>query len=62
MLHSLEKAAGGIGFYINVDQTEYMCFNKKGDVFTLNGGSLKLEDNFTYLGSSFLSTENDINV
>ena len=27
LLHSLERAAGGIGFYINVDKTEYMCFN-----------------------------------
>ena len=31
-----------------------------GDISTLNGGSLKLLDKFTYLGSSVLSTENDI--
>ena len=29
---------------------------------TLNGGSLKLVDKFTYLGSSVSSTENDINM
>ena len=37
-----------------------MCFNKKGDISTLGGSSLKLVDKFTYLGSSFLSTEKDI--
>ena len=34
---------------------------KKGDISTLNGGSLKLVDKFNYLGSSISSTENDIN-
>ena len=39
-----------------------MCFNRKRNIFTLNGGSLKLVDKFTYLGSSVSSTENDINM
>ena len=34
----------------------YMCFNQRGDISTLNDSSLKLVDNFTYLGSSVLST------
>ena len=38
-----------------------MCFNQRGDVPTLNGSSLKLVDNFTYLESSVSSTEKDIN-
>ena len=59
--HSLEWAAGGIGLHVNADKTEYMCFNQSGDISTLNGGSLKLVDKFTFLGSSVLSTENDIN-
>ena len=42
-------------------KTEYMCFNQRGDFFTLKGGSLKLVDKFTYLGSSVSSTETDIN-
>ena len=62
LLHSLEQAAGGIGSYVNMDKTEYMCFNQKGDISTVNGGFLKLEDKFTYLGSSISSTENDINI
>ena len=63
LLHSLEHAAGGIGLRLNGDKTEYMRFNKnkKGDISTLNGGSIKLVDKFTYLGSSVSSTENDIN-
>ena len=48
LLHSLEQAAGGIGLHVNVDKTEYMCFNKRGDISTLNGNSLKLVDKFTY--------------
>ena len=37
-----------------------MCFNQTGDIFTLDGTSLKLVDKFTYLGSSVSSTEKDI--
>ena len=59
-LHSLERAATGIGLYINAHKTEYMCFNQTGDISTLEGTSLKLVDKFTYLGSSVSSTEKDI--
>ena len=38
-----------------------MCFNQKGDISTLNSGSLKLVEKFTYLGSSVSSTEKDNN-
>ena len=61
LLHSLEWAAAGIGLHhVNAYKTEYMCFNQRGDISTLNGSSLKLADKFTYLGSSVSSTE-DIN-
>ena len=60
-LQSLEQAAGCIGLHVNPDKTEYMHFNQSGDISTLNVGSLKLVDKFTYLGSSISSTENDIN-
>ena len=42
-------------------KAEYMCFNQRGDISTLNGSSLKLVDKFTYLGNSISPTENDIN-
>ena len=61
LLHSMERAAAGIGFHVNAYKTEYMRFNQTGDISTLNGSTLKLVDKFTYLGSNVLSTETDIN-
>ena len=60
LLHSLERAAASIGLHVNVDKKEYMCFNQRGDISTLNGSSLKLVEKFTYI-RSVSSTENDIN-
>ena len=37
-----------------------MCYNQTGNITTLDGASLRLVDEFTYLGSSVSSTENDI--
>ena len=61
ILHSLERAAAGIGLHVNAYKTEYMSYNQTGDISTLVGTSLKLVDKFTYLGSSIISTEKDIN-
>ena len=62
LLHSLEWAAASISHHVNAHKTEYMCSNQTGDISTLNGSSLKLEDKITYLGSSVSSTETDINM
>ena len=59
-LHSLERAAIGIGLHVNAHKTEYMCYNQTGDISTLDATPLKLVDKFTYLGSSVWSTEKDI--
>ena len=61
LLYSLERTAAGIGLYVNAHKTEYMCYNRTGDISRLDGTSLKLVDKFTYLGSSVSSTEKDIN-
>ena len=61
LLYSLERASAGIGLHVSADKTEYMCFNQRSDISTLNGSSLKLVDKFTYLGSSVSSTKKDIN-
>ena len=61
LLHSLERAAGGICPRVKVDKTEYIRFNERGDISTLNGGPLKLTDNFTFQGSSFSATQNYMN-
>ena len=58
-MHSLERAATGIGLHVNGHKNEYMCFNQAGNISTLDGTSLKLVDKFTYLGSSISSTEKD---
>ena len=60
LLPSLERAVAGIVLHINAHNTEYMCFNQTGDIFTLNGSSLKLVDKFTYLRSSVSSIGTDI--
>ena len=62
LLHSLKRAAAGIGLLVNAHKTEYMCFNQTGDISTLGGSSLKLVDKFTYIGSSVSSTEKDIDM
>ena len=59
LLHSLERAAAGIGLHVNAHKTEYMCYNQTGNITTLDGASLRLMDKFTYLGRSVSSTEND---
>ena len=61
LLHSLERAAVGIGLHVKAHKTEYMRFNQTGDISTLNSSSLKLVDKFTKLRSSVSSTETDIN-
>ena len=60
LLHSLERAATGIGLHVNAHKTGYMFYNQTGDISTLDGTSLKLVDKFTYLGNSVSSTEKDI--
>ena len=59
LLHSLERAAGGIGLHVN--KTEYMYYNQRGDISTIKGWPLKLVEKFTYPGSSVSSTVKDIN-
>ena len=46
LLHSLERAAAGIGLHVNADKMEYMCFNQRGDISILNGNSVKLVDKY----------------
>ena len=61
LLHSLELAAAGIGLPVNAHKTEYLCFNQRDNISTLNGSSLKLVDKFIYRGSSVSSTKTDFN-
>ena len=40
LLHSLEQVVDGIGLHVNAMKTEYMCFDQKGYISTLNGVQL----------------------
>ena len=60
--HSLGRAAGSIELHVIIEETEYMCFNQRGDISTVKDGPFKLVNKLTDLGSSFSSTENDINM
>ena len=60
-LHSLERAAAGLGLHVNVHKTDYTFFNQTGNISTLNGGSLKVVDKLTYQRSSVSWTKTDIN-
>ena len=42
LLHSLERAAAGIGLHVNAHKTEYMCYNQTSNITTLDAASLKL--------------------
>ena len=50
-----------IGHHDYANKTEYMCFNQRGNISTLNGCSMKLVGKFTYQESSGLLTQKDIN-
>ena len=41
LLPRLEQAAGGIGFHVNAEITEYIYFNQKGNISSVNGGFQK---------------------
>ena len=43
-----------------IDNIYFINFNQTGDISTKDGTSLKLVDEFTYLGSSVSSTKKDI--
>ena len=60
LMHSLERAAAGLGLHVNAHKMEYMCYNQTGDISTLDGTPLKLVGKITYIGSSVESTEKDI--
>ena len=61
-LYSIELIARGIGLFVNIDKTEFLCFKQDGTIFTSNGLPLKLVEQFTYLGSNISSSERDVSI
>lgn len=62
LLHRVEKAAREIGLYINSDKTEFISFNQKGEIRSLDDKPIKAVEEFIYLGSNIQSTERDIEI
>ena len=58
LLHIMEQITGGIGLYVNMDEIEFIYFNQD-DGILVDVKSLKLEDQFIYIGSNISSTESD---
>ena len=64
LLQSLEQASNGVGLYLNETKTE--CLNRclsNADLLvkTLSGSSLKMVEDYVYLGSFISSSEKDFN-
>ena len=64
LLHSQERPAAGIGLHINTDKTEYMCYNQRGVISTLNSyhHHVTLSGRIHLTGSSVSSTKTYINM
>ena len=60
LLHSRDQIAGCIGFYLNTNKTEFMCFKLKRAISILNSKHRKLEDLFTY--SNLSSSKSYVNI
>ena len=56
------EQAGGIGLSVNADKRNSMCFKQEAAHSTVCRKSLKLVDQFPYIGSNISSTENDVNL
>ena len=41
---------------------EFMSFNQNGTISLLNGKTLKLVDQYIYLGNNISSTKSDVNI
>ena len=56
----LERAARGIGLYVNTDKT-FQCLKEDGAIFTVNK-STEFGDYFKYFNSNISSTEIEFNI
>ena len=62
LLHSLEKASGDVGLYVNAKKTEFIPYNVEGSIKTIKGDPVKQVNSFIYLGSEAADTESDVNI
>ena len=60
LLQALEKSAKNNGLHINSKKTEYIPFDCKYTINTLEGTPLKKVNNFIYLGSEIKRYEREM--
>ena len=62
LLNILETAAASGGLYMNTTKTKFIAVNTEGTITAQNGCDLEQVNDFNYLGSKIISSENDIQV
>ena len=62
LLKILETAAASVGLYMNTTKTKFIAVNTEGTITAQNGCDLEQVNDFNYLGSKVISSENDIQV
>ena len=62
LLNILETAAVSVGLYMNTTKTKFIAINTEGTITAENGCDLEQVNDFNYLGSKIISSENDIQV
>ena len=60
LLNILETAAASVGLYMNTTKTKFIAVNTEGTITAQNGCDLERVNNFDYLSSKIISSENDI--
>ena len=64
LLHAIEEAASEVGLYVNAGKTKVLVFNQhhSGAIKSLNNETIKVVQEFTYLGSNIASTKKDVQI
>ena len=62
LLKILETVAASVGLYMNTTKTKFIAVNTEGTITAQNGCDLEQVNDFNYLGSKIISSENDIQV
>ena len=62
LLRILETAAASVGLYMNTAKTKFIAVNTEKKITAQNGCDLEQVNDFNYLDSKIISSENDIQV
>ena len=62
LLNILETAAASVGLYMNTTKTKFIAVNTEGTITAQNGCDLEQVNDFNYVDSRIISSENEIQV